>query len=119
MFRTLALLIHINYLVLSDTNSTVLIDDIGEGLDYERSSNLISLLTNKAQNSKLQLIMTTNDKFVMNKVPLEYWSILIRDSNSVRIINKNNSPKVFEEFKYVGLNNFEFFESGYFVGKND
>ena len=44
MFRALSLLIHMNYCQLSITGSTVLIDDIGEGLDFDRSCRLIEVL---------------------------------------------------------------------------
>jgi ABC-type lipoprotein export system ATPase subunit len=49
----------------------VLIDDIGEGLDYERSSNLIKLLLKKMKKESIQLIMSTNDRFVMNNIPYD------------------------------------------------
>lgn len=56
----------------------IVIDDIGERLDYERSCALIELLMSKATTQQVQLIMTTNDRFVMNKVPLEAWTVLHR-----------------------------------------
>ena len=69
MFRALSLIIQLNYLAISSKPSCILIDDIGEGLDHERSCALIDLLISKAKKSQIQLIMTTNDRFVMNKVP--------------------------------------------------
>ncbi len=41
MFRAFSLLTYTHYMRLKNTKSTLLIDDIGEGLDYERSKNLI------------------------------------------------------------------------------
>ena len=104
MFRALALVIHVNYLSLSKKRATILIDDIGEGLDFERSSKLISLLCEKAKKSDFHLVMTTNDRFVMNKIPLEYWSIIYREGDAVKIVNSKNSKKLFKEFEYIGLN---------------
>jgi hypothetical protein len=52
------------------TPATILIDDIGEGLDFDRSSRLIKLLIEIAEkNENIRLIMSTNDRFVMNAVP--------------------------------------------------
>jgi predicted ATP-dependent endonuclease of OLD family len=114
MFRALSLIIQLNYSLLASIPSCILIDDIGEGLDYERSSALIGLLVAKAKKSCVQLIMSTNDRFVMNSVPLEYWSIMQRFSDGSKIYNYRNSRKQFEDFELTGLNNFDFFTSGSF-----
>lgn len=115
MFRALSLLIQINYSLFSGKSNCILIDDIGEGLDYNRSTELIEILVDKAQRARVQLIMTTNDRFVMNKVPLEYWQVIRRDKGNVYFYNKLNSPEQFEQFAYYGLNNFEFFASDFFL----
>jgi hypothetical protein len=52
MFRALALLIYFNYYQFAKIKGTVLVDDIGEGLDFERSTKLIDLITQKAKNQK-------------------------------------------------------------------
>lgn len=116
MFRALAMAIQLSYTILGNRPACILVDDIGEGLDFERSSKLIRLLIDKAVEHKFQLLMTTNDRFVMNSVPLEYWSILRREASIVRIFNIRNSEKIFKDFEYVGLNNFDFFSSEYFLG---
>jgi energy-coupling factor transporter ATP-binding protein EcfA2 len=118
MFRALSLLVQLNYSLLASIPSCILIDDIGEGLDYERSSALIKLLIDKAKNSHVQLIMSTNDRFVMNNVPLEYWSIMQRFSDRSEIYNYRNSKKWFEDFELTGLSNFDFFASGAFEEQN-
>jgi len=114
MFRALSVLIQFNYGILSNETSCLLIDDIGEGLDYSRSSSLVKLLIEKAKNSALQLIMTTNDRFIMNAVPLEYWIILLRDGGRVSSLNYRNSKEMFDKFEVTGLNNFDLFSSGYY-----
>jgi hypothetical protein len=119
MFRTLSLIIQINYSLLASLPSCILIDDIGEGLDYERASALIKLLIDKAKQSCVQLIMSTNDRFVMNNVPLEHWSVMQRLPNESKIYNHRNSKKQFEDFELTGLNNFDFFTSGSFMEKNN
>lgn len=111
MFRALALCIHMNVCVFGKEDRLILIDDIGEGLDFERAKAIIDLLIRKAKNSSIQLLMTSNDRFVMNEVPLEHWSILKRKGRVVQVYNERNSKAQFENFKFIGLNNFDFFAS--------
>lgn len=113
MYRLLSLSTHINYMRLKKTGVCVLIDDIGEGLDFERSCQTISLLREKAEESNIQIIMSTNDRFVMNEVPLKEWTVLSRAGSHVTVRNYDNSAAQFDEFKYTGLSNFSFFELDY------
>ena len=113
MFRALAIIIHLNYALMTHRASCIIIDDIGEGLDFERSCSLIDLLMRKAEQSSVQLIMATNDRFVMNKVPLEHWTILHRTPGRCQVFNHNNARRVFDEFKFTGLNNFDFFSTDF------
>jgi ABC-type lipoprotein export system ATPase subunit len=115
MFRALSLIIQLNYASFAQQPSCVLIDDIGEGLDYERSTSLIKLIIKKAENTPTQLIMATNDRFVMNNVPLQYWTIIHRIRNRAICLNNRNSPKLFADFEMTGLNNFDLFSSNYFL----
>jgi AAA15 family ATPase/GTPase len=114
MFRALSILIHYNYYILEGKNLTILIDDIGEGLDFERSSKLIKLLIDKSSKSDIQLIMSTNDKFVMNHTNLDFWQAISRKGGKVKMYNKYNSAKKFEDFRFTGLNNFDFFTTDFF-----
>jgi energy-coupling factor transporter ATP-binding protein EcfA2 len=108
MFRALSIIIQMNYSVMAKQPSCFLIDDIGEGLDFERSCLLIDVLMKKAGESGTQLVMATNDRFVMNRVPLDVWSVLDRSPGVCRVYNYSNSKEVFEDFKFTGLNNFDF-----------
>lgn len=119
MYRVLALLVHVNYLQLKGTSTCVIIDDIGEGLDYERSCKLINLLRQKADESGLQIIMSTNDRFVMNEVPLEEWTVLCRSGSRVSARNYENSKDKFDDFKFTGLSNFSFFEMDFLNSEDD
>lgn len=116
MFRALAIIIHVNYAVMSNLDATILLDDIGEGLDFERSSNLINLLIEKCKDSSVQVVMTSNDRFVMNEVSLEYWHILHRRGHTIDILDRVNSKEQFENFKYLGMSNFDFFSSKAYLG---
>ncbi|RPI82676.1 MAG: ATP-binding protein [Nitrosopumilales archaeon] len=119
MFRALSVFIQINFAILDSKPSCFMIDDIGEGLDFARSSSLIKCLIQKSKKHKIQLIMTTNDRFVMNAVPLEYWIILHRSGCRVRSFNDRNSHDMFEQFRYTGLNNFDLFTSNFFLKDNN
>ncbi len=116
MFRVLSLLTLTNYLVMARKAGCILVDDIGEGLDFGRSCQLIDLLREKAGRSMVQLVVSTNDKFVMNRVPLEEWSVLQRRGGEVRVLNFANSRELFEEFKFTGLSNFSFLEMDFASG---
>jgi len=116
MFRALSILIQVNYSQMAKKATCILIDDIGEGLDFERSWRLIELLRHKAEDTSIQLVLSTNDRFVMNRVPLEEWSVLQRRSGHVQVRNYENSRDVFEEFKFTGLSNFSFLEMDFVSG---
>jgi AAA15 family ATPase/GTPase len=114
MFRALSIIIHLSYHVLMRTSVTFIIDDIGEGLDFDRSSRLIRLLIEITEkNDNIQLIMSTNDRFVMNNVPLEYWQVIQRKGGECTVYNYHNSKEKFDEFEYMGLNNFDFLATDY------
>ena len=113
MFRALSTLAQIEAFIFAGSAATILIDDIGEGLDYERSCLLIGLLRKKAQDTGIQLIMSTNDRFVMNSVPLEEWCVLERKGQRVKGYNYANSQSAFEEFKFTGLSNFDLLATDY------
>jgi len=77
------------------------------------------LLTDKAKNTSVQLVMATNDRFVMNNVPPEYWSVIQRIGAISRIYNYRNSQKIFAEFALTGLNNFDFFANKLYESQAD
>ncbi len=114
MFRALSLLVQLNFSLLSKTPSCILIDDIGEGLDYERSKSLIDLIIEKVKGSPVQVIMTTNDRFIMNNIPLEYWSVIHRVPKKSLFYNYQNSKVVFDDFKFTGLSNFDFLSTEFY-----
>lgn len=114
MFRALALIIHLSYAELSGQPSCILLDDVGEGLDYDRSSNMIQLLLEVAAKDQVQILMATNDRFVMNAVPLEHWAIIDRKGSRCKLRTYKNSTQIFEDFKLTGLANFDLLRAGTF-----
>jgi hypothetical protein len=109
MFRAFSLVVILEYLLRLDKECTVVIDDLGEGLDYERSNAITGLLLKKLENSKIQFIATSNDRFMINAMDIEHLNLLERNGHVVESYNYLNSKEMFEEFKVTGLNNFDFF----------
>jgi len=118
MFRALSVIIHLQYAIHGDHPSFILIDDIGEGLDFDRSCRLIHFIRQCAMDSKIQLVMSTNDRFVMNNVPLEEWALLSRQGGNINVHNYKNSKTAFDNFKFTGLNNFDFLAMD-FINENE
>jgi hypothetical protein len=113
MFRALSLLIQIRYNIRAKNSTTILIDDIGEGLDFDRSSGIIKVIVDAAEHSDIQFIMSTNDRFVMNSIPLKYWQVIKRKGGECIIYNYGNSKDIFDEFEFTGLSNFSFLSTDF------
>lgn len=114
MFRAFSVLLQINYYILCGHKGLVIIDDIGEGLDFSRAKQLVQVLISRAADSGIQLIMSTNDSFIMNAVDIENWAVIMREGHKITLYNYENSKEIFEEFKFTGLNNFDFYASEFF-----
>lgn len=113
MFRALAVIVYIQYLTSRKQPATIIIDDLCEGLDYERATKLGELIFNKCLKSEIQLVATSNDSFLMEVVDLKYWNVLTREGKQVSGINSKSNPEIFENFKFTGLSNFDFFSSNF------
>ncbi|MFV0419192.1 MAG: AAA family ATPase [Dysgonomonas sp.] len=114
MFRALSLLIMLTYARLSGLSLCLLIDDMGEGLDFDRSKKMMDIVIKKVNNSDMQFFMTSNDRTIMNRIPLRYWSVIDRDRNKSIFYDYKNSKDTFEDFKYTGLNNFDFLATNFY-----
>lgn len=114
MFRAFSVLSQINFYIQSGHQGMVIIDDIGEGLDFSRAKQLVQVLIAKAEEAGIQLIMSTNDSFIMNAVDIQHWAVIVREGNKISLFNYENSREIFEEFKFTGLNNFDFYASEFF-----
>lgn len=112
MKRAVTLVMFVHYMASHSNPSILIIDDLGEGLDYDRSKRLGRYVFEKCREMGVQLVVTSNDSFLMNVVDIDNWNILYREGAKVNSINKTNSPVFFENIKFVGLNNFDVFTSG-------
>ncbi len=113
MFRSLAVIIYMEYLISRRRPATIVIDDLCEGLDAIRATKLGRLIFDTCQNTHIQLIATSNDNFLMEVVDIESWNILQRKGKTVTSLNAETHPDLFEKFRYTGLSNFDFFSSDF------
>ena len=74
----------------------------------------MQLLISKAGEAHIQLIMSTNDSIIMYAVDIEHWAVIMREGHKISLYNYENSKEIFEEFKFTGLNNFDFYASEFF-----
>lgn len=115
MYRALSFLIQLNYALYRKSSFCLLLDDMGEGLDFARSKSLIDIMIHKIKDSEIQLFVTTNDRYIMNKIPLRYWSVIDRKPKTSIFYNFFNSQEIFEDFRYTGLNNFDFLATDFYM----
>ena len=119
MFRALYLLIYAQYMSVREFPSLLLIDDLCEGLDYDRSTKLGKILFDFCIEHHIQLIACSNDTFLMDVVDLKYWNILQREGSEVSSIDIIKNPDLFNDFLFTGLSNFDFFSSDYITRKKN
>ena len=117
MFRVLCVLLYMIYCSTLSEARCLVIDDMGEGLDYMRSTKLGKIMFDYCKKNRIQLIVTSNDSFLMDAVDLQHWNILQREGNYVYSINGYNNPALFEKFRRTGLSNFDILSSN-FIANN-
>ena len=118
MFRAISLIIFLQYLISQKKPAMVLIDDLCEGMDYDRGRKLGKLIFDKCTSNDIQLISTSNDNFLMDVVDIECLNVLRRNGKTVTSINYFNHPDLFNEFALTGFSNFDFFSSNYLAKHN-
>lgn len=114
MFRALSLFIILTYARMSNLSVCILIDDMGEGLDFERSRSVIDMVIKKVNRSNMQFFMSSNDRQVMNHIPIRFWSVIEREGCKSVFYDYTNSKETFEDFRYTGLNNFDFLTTDFY-----
>lgn len=117
MFRVFCTLLYMAYCSTLTNARCLIIDDMGEGLDYKRSEKLGKILFDYCYLNDIQLIVTSNDSFLMNVVDLDYLTILQRNGNCVYSLNSVTDHELFKKFARTGLNNFDMLSSN-FIANN-
>lgn len=117
MFRVFCVLLYMIYSSTLVDARCLIIDDMGEGLDYMRSTKLGKIMFDYCENNNVQLIVTSNDSFLMDTIGLDYWNILQRKGSVVHSLNSQTHAALFEKFARTGLNNFDMLSSN-FIANN-
>ncbi len=115
MFRAFSLLTIVEFLRSSSKIGAILVDDLGEGLDFERSKKLADIIFGEVSESKIQIIATSNDIFLMNSVSLNDLTVCYRSEHMVTSMNYSNSKERFDAWKQLGLNNFDLLSSNFLL----
>lgn len=113
MLRTLYLLCFVAVVKHNKKLTMLLIDDMGEGLDYRRSTDLGKIVFEDCAQNGLQLIASSNDAFLMDVVDIANWQVLRRKGNKVSAINQSLNHDLFRRFRMTGLSNFDLFSSDF------
>ena len=113
MMRVLYLLCFLELIKFRKKYSLLLIDDLGEGLDYSRAIHLGERVFAACEKECIQLLASSNDSFLMDVVDISKWQILRRKYSKLTVINKSNTPELFNSFRLTGLSNFDLFSSDY------
>lgn len=113
MMRVLYLLCFLAYVKHTDKHSLLLIDDLGEGLDYGRATLLGKNVFETCEREGFQMIASSNDSFMMDVVDISKWQILRRKNSKLTVLNRSNTPALFDEFRMTGLSNFDLFSSDF------
>ena len=114
MFRVLYLLVYLHY-IAAFSSGVVLIDDLGEGLDYFRSSALGKKLFVFGREHGIQMIVTSNDNFLVDTVDISSWVLLKREGRMVSSVSEKTNPEDFARFRKLGLNNFDLMKTDFLV----
>lgn len=117
LIRVISLLTFLFYLSANHRSGLVLIDDMGEGLDYYRSTALGKFVSSFCKENQIQLILTTNDSFLMNVIDVKEWIILRRTGANVTALSEDTNPILFRRFRMTGLSNFDLLRSD-FIDQN-
>ncbi|MFA7070376.1 MAG: hypothetical protein WC144_06005 [Sulfurimonas sp.] len=62
------------------------------------------------------LCFTSHNRYVQNNIPLKYWNVLF--DNNIKIYNKHNSKKIWDEWNYTGLCNADLIDTKFILYNN-
>jgi hypothetical protein len=114
-FKIISFIIKLNSYLYKYNNRIIVIDDFCDGLDFEKAKLLTDLILEKSKENTIQFILSTNDRFVMNKIPLENITIAHNENGNISYYDYQNSKEIFDDFKYTGLNNFDILSTQFYL----
>ena len=103
----------ITCLNLVEEGTCILIDNLGDGLDFKRSMEIVTILEEKAIDK--QIIVCTNNEILLNQTDIRNWNILHRDGSNVKAYNYKNNKERLIRFADSGLSNYEYFMDQHYL----
>ena len=114
MLRVLYVLCFLEYLGRDGNDSSLLlIDDLCEGLDYSRATLLGKKVFEVCEECGPQLIVSSNDSFLMDVTDVRKWQIMRRKNSKIVVLNSTKHHDLFRRFRMTGLSNFDLFSSDF------
>lgn len=113
MFRVIAIVVYLQYMKMKVLPSLVMVDDVGEGLDYDRAKKLAKYLLDYFKDSEIQAVLTSNHNFFLDQIALKHWLILRKNGTEVTAISAQSHPEAFRKFQLSGLAPFDIFSSNF------
>ena len=74
-----------------------------------------NLILEKSKENNIQFILNTNDRFVINKIPLENITVAHNENGNISYYDYQNSKEIFDDFKYTGLSNFDMLSTQFYL----
>jgi len=114
-YKIISFIIKLNCYLYKYNNKIIIIDDFCEGLDFEKAKLLTDLILEKSKENNIQFILNTNDRFVINKIPLENITVAHNENGNISYYDYQNSKEIFDDFKYTGLSNFDMLSTQFYL----
>lgn len=112
MRKVLGLVIALN--VTLKNRSLICLDDVGVGLDWERSSLLSHLIARKLKAFGGCFLMSSTDRAVLNAIHIDKWHILRRKDSHCEFKTSLTHQDQIAKFLLTGLANFDLLKLNFF-----
>lgn len=89
MWKTLSTLFRIR---LAPSGSTIMVDEFENSLGVNCLPELTEQILDRA--GEVQFILTSHHPYVINKIPVENWSVVVRSGSTVRCLRASEIPEL-------------------------
>lgn len=110
-FRCFSLLTYLFYIIGQGKLSLLLVDNLCQGLDYQRSKKLGRLLFEICHKNDIQVIATTNDGYLIESMETDKLIVLKRDKQYICNLNIKDDPVMLEQHLFSGISNLNFLKT--------
>jgi predicted ATP-dependent endonuclease of OLD family len=109
---------YLNYysdLDASEDDFINLLDDVAPSTDFEQAKIFADQIFDNPRFCNQQMIVTSNNPFFINAVSLDDITVCHRQEDKVICFNRYNSPQKFNDWKQLGLQNYDLLSTGYLL----